>query len=62
MSRRVSFDELETLVRRQLKLPERQLPLPKLHALWKVLDENSSGFIDAGDAAKAHPRVAHTLS
>ena len=51
-SRRISFDELEIMCRRVLKLNEKKLSLEKLHGLWKALDANYSGFIDAGELSR----------
>ena len=39
-------------MRRKLKLSEKDLPLPKLQALWKALDEDASGFIDSGELSR----------
>jgi Ca2+-binding EF-hand superfamily protein len=51
-SRRVSYLELALLVRQQLKLSRADLPEARLHALWKVLDENGSGFVDPGELGR----------
>ena len=51
-SRRISFEELEIMCRRVLKLNEKKLSLEKLHGLWKALDANFSGFIDAGELSR----------
>ena len=51
-SRRISFPELETLVRQMLKVREKQINHQQLLALWKVLDADLSGFIDAGELSR----------
>ena len=51
-SRRISFDELETMCRRVLRLREKDLPIEKLQGLWKTLDADLSGFIDAGELSR----------
>lgn len=51
-SRRVSFREFSTLLRDELRISKTQMPLPKLHALWMVLDDNSSGYVDAGELGR----------
>lgn len=51
-SRRVSFKEFTTLLRDQLRLRSSDLPASKLHGLWKALDENASGFVDAGELGR----------
>lgn len=51
-SRRVSFSELQLLIRDQLKVTKSQLPPPRLHALWRALDENASGFVDPGELGR----------
>ena len=33
-------------------LHQATLPLSKLHALWAKLDENGSGFVDAGELGR----------
>ena len=51
-SRRISFNEFARLIRDELKLRRSELPEERLLALWKVLDENASGFIDAGELGR----------
>ena len=51
-SRRIAFNELERMVRGKFNLPVKQLSQNKLYGLWKVLDENSSGFIDTGELSR----------
>lgn len=51
-SRRISYRELSQLIREELRLKKSELPEVKLHALWKVLDENASGFVDAGELSR----------
>lgn len=51
-SRRISFSELERMVRHKLRLNEKKLSEEKLYGLWKALDENASGFIDAGELSR----------
>ena len=51
-SRRISYDELHSLIRKELKVPKSEVPEARLHALWQVLDENASGFIDAGELSR----------
>ena len=51
-SKRISFDELQRLIRVRLKLGEKQLNHEKLLGLWKVLDENLSGFVDTGELSR----------
>jgi Ca2+-binding EF-hand superfamily protein len=51
-SRRINFSELEHMVRGKLSIPEKKLQQEKLFGLWKRLDENESGFIDAGELSR----------
>ena len=37
------------MVRNELKIKEKAMPEEKLQSLWKTLDEDSSGFISAGE-------------
>ena len=48
-SGRITFNELAKMVRIELKLTKAELPKEKLMGLWKVLDDNESGFICAGE-------------
>lgn len=48
-SGRISFHELAKMVREDLKVSRAELPKEKLMGLWKVLDDNESGFICAGE-------------
>lgn len=48
-SGRISFLEFSKMVRTHLGIPRAELPEAKLRALWKALDEDSSGFISAGE-------------
>ena len=51
-SKRISFSELENLVRGRLRVSEKRVPLDQLLGLWKVIDEDASGFIDAGELSR----------
>ena len=51
-SRRVSFKEFSALLRDVLKISTSILPLTRLHALWNVLDEDGSGYVDAGELSR----------
>lgn len=51
-SHRISFAELSAMARRTLRLGEGGLPPERLASLWKALDQNASGFIDAGELAR----------
>jgi Ca2+-binding EF-hand superfamily protein len=51
-SHRISFAELEALVRGPLALSRRQLSTRRLSSLWKLLDNDSSGFVDAGELSR----------
>lgn len=51
-SRRIGFGELEHMVRRHLRVNDKKMPSEKLYALWKRLDENRSGFVDAGELSR----------
>jgi len=51
-SRRISYKELERLIRDELRVSKAELPEQRLHALWKVLDDNASGFVDAGELSR----------
>lgn len=48
-SGRISFAELHGAVRKLLHLDAAALPDQKLKALWRALDGDMSGFIDAGE-------------
>ena len=51
-SKRIGFGELEHMVRSKLMIPEKKIDAQKLLGLWKRLDENESGFIDAGELSR----------
>ena len=51
-SRRVSFKEFSLLLRDELKISKRVMPVERLQALWMKLDENSSGYVDAGELGR----------
>ena len=51
-SKRISFSELEHLVRGKLRVSEKLVPLDQLLGLWKVIDADASGFIDAGELSR----------
>ena len=51
-SRRISFSELERLIREELHIKKSELPISRLHALWRVLDDNGSGFVDPGELGR----------
>ena len=44
-SGRISFDELSRGIRDKLGVGAAELPEPRLHALWRRLDEDASGYI-----------------
>ena len=48
-SGRISFKEFRDAVRHRLRLSKAQLPDEKIFGLWRALDEDMSGFIDAGE-------------
>ena len=54
-SGRISFHELAKMVREDLKVTREKLPKEKLMGLWKVLDDNESGFICAGECVPRLP-------
>ena len=51
-SQRISFNEVETLARGPLHLSLKQLPPARLDLLWKALDHDGSGYIDAGELSR----------
>ena len=53
-SGRISFSEFARMVRLELRLDEERVPKLKLQGLWRVLDENESGFFrrDSRKSAK----------
>lgn len=51
-SRRVSFKEFSIMVREQLRASKAELPQARLHALWRALDSDSSGYVDAGELGR----------
>ena len=51
-SRRVSYSEFASLLRKELKLSSKTLSQQRLAALWKRLDENASGFVDPGELGR----------
>ena len=51
-SRRITFEELGVLVRQKLGLRDKHLSQTQLLALWKKLDENATGFVDAGELSR----------
>ena len=48
-SGRISFEELESMIRGPLKLSREKLATAKLHALWKAIDDDDSGWISTGE-------------
>lgn len=48
-SGRISFDELARGIRDKLGVGASELPEPRLHALWRRLDEDASGYICSGE-------------
>ena len=48
-SGRISFAELEDMVRNELLIRPKELPDQQLKRLWRALDEDGSGFIAAGE-------------
>ena len=48
-SGRITYDELQKMVRSRLELGNDVMPATKLRRLWRALDEDSSGFLDAGE-------------
>jgi Ca2+-binding EF-hand superfamily protein len=51
-SGRITFEELGILVRQKLGLREKHLSQTQLLALWKKLDIDATGFIDAGELSR----------
>jgi Ca2+-binding EF-hand superfamily protein len=51
-SGRITFEELGILVRQKLGLKEKHLSQTQFLALWKKLDDNATGFIDAGELSR----------
>jgi len=51
-SGRITFEELGVLVRQKLGLREKHLSQTQLLALWKKLDIDATGFIDAGELSR----------
>lgn len=51
-SRRISFAELENMVRKRLGMKESLLGQSKLLSVWKKLDSDLSGFVDAGELSR----------
>jgi len=51
-SQRISYTELENMARHHLHIPPKSLPQAKLDLLWKSLDEDLSGYIDAGELSR----------
>lgn len=48
-SGRITIDEFTEIVRKWLNFSPEKLPMTKLQGLWKALDEDSSGWISAGE-------------
>ena len=48
-SGRISYAELEDMVRNELLIRPKELPDQQLKRLWRALDEDGSGFIAAGE-------------
>lgn len=70
-SGRVLYADLSQALREVLRLGKEQLPEPKLHALWRALDETGCGsiscaawlpFVKRGAAALQAAESAHTQS
>ena len=51
-SGRITIDEFQWTVRENLKLPPSKLSQSRLHALWKALDTDQSGWISAAEFGK----------
>lgn len=52
-SHRISYMEVEKLARHALHISVKQLPPARLDMLWKAMDKDHSGFIDAGGEQRA---------
>ena len=52
-SHRISYVEVEKLARHALHISVKQLPPARLDMLWKAMDKDGSGFIDAGGERRA---------
>merc|ERR1712187_347058 len=48
-SGKVNFAELEDMIRNELKISEADLSTEQLKAVWRALDEDSSGLISCGE-------------
>merc|ERR1712048_281251 len=48
-SGKVNFAELEDMIRNELKVSEAGLSTEQLKAVWRALDEDSSGLISCGE-------------
>ena len=51
-SGRITFDEMATMVRRELEIPMEKLSEASLKGVWAALDDDRSGFITAGEFGK----------
>ncbi|KOO21037.1 hypothetical protein Ctob_001673 [Chrysochromulina tobinii] len=51
-SHRISYVEVEKLARHALHISVKQLPPARLDMLWKAMDKDGSGFIDAGELSR----------
>lgn len=48
-SGKITYWELEDMVRNELQLSTRQFPEERLQAIWRALDEDKSGLISCGE-------------
>lgn len=48
-SGKISYWELEDMVRNELKVPLKQMSINDLQAIWRALDEDRSGVITSGE-------------
>ena len=51
-SGRISFSELSRGVRELLRMKEGEMPVARLQALWRALDEDCSGYVSCGEFGK----------
>jgi hypothetical protein len=60
-SGRIAYSELSMGLRQELGMSRKDLPEEELQALWNALDEDSSGFISAGEFVRFVKRGAAGL-
>jgi Ca2+-binding EF-hand superfamily protein len=59
---RITFEEMQIMVRQKLQLDKSELPEGKLRAVWKAIDADASGFLSVGEFGRFMKKGATLLA